>query len=194
MKSPHYPVVKSTVVMIFAALFAASCGLLGLGPTVQLGYFYFLEREAAPKFSALNQAVFDELPPPDGIVELERRITGTNINSTHGRYLSVDYLMGQMTEEQVSSYYTDLLLSKGWQSYAPHKQSDYYFSYYFYRGTACLGLTIYPQGTPAPQYGIDIWHDFWSQSFSPPKPNLVLLGILDFGVTNFSECTSSVYH
>ena len=81
------------------------CGLpllFCLGCSVQLAYFYVLEREAVPKFDALNQAVFYELPPPEGIIERERRITGTNVNSTHGRFLSVDYPMGQMTEEQVS--------------------------------------------------------------------------------------------
>jgi len=185
---------KITLPVLLTIIFCGLPTLFCSGSSVQLATFYFLEGQAVKKFDALNQAVFDELPPPPGIVELERRLTGTNVSITHGRYLSVDYPMGQMTKEQVSSYYTDLLLSKGWDAYPPQKQLDSWLTYFYHRGTACLGLNIYPRGTPAPQYGIDIWHDFWSQSFSPPKPNLALLNILEFGETQFAECTSTVYH
>jgi len=163
-----------------------------LASCLQLAYFQFLEEQAAPKFDALNQAAFDELPPPPGIIELERTIYGTKHDSSHGRLLWVDYSMGQMTEEQVSSYYTHLLLSKGWQVFHSEGITD---TNQYIRGTACLDLNIYPHMTDGPQYNILIWQDFWNQSFGPSKPSPVLLPILDFDASGAFQCSSSSnYH
>lgn len=181
---------KITLPVLLLIIFCGLPSVYCLGAFVQMNYFFLREREAASKFDALNEAVLNEVPPPDGVVETKRLITGTNISpANHGRTLSVDYPMGNLSEEQISSYYTGLLLSKGWQVF--HNPARNIGLYQFFRGTACLDLSIYPKMTPTPEYSIYIWYDLWSQPFSPPKPNLVLLNLFEFEVTSFSLCTSS---
>ena len=107
---------KITPHVLLLILFCGLPSVYCLGSFVQLNYFFLREREAAPKFDVLNQVVLNEVPPPAGVIDGKRLTTGTNVSpANHGRTLSVDYLMGNLTEEQISSYYTSLLLSKGWQ-------------------------------------------------------------------------------
>ena len=157
-------------ILIFLA-----CGLL----VALCGYSYYwldkynqydkaftpLADAAVPKLGELNKEVLSELPSPDGV----EFVSQSNIEpwSPIGTrmyyvYLYADYKITNTNPQEIFSYYRNLLKEKGWQQTTPN-------DHVFYHGSTSLELSIYSQDTK--EYTLYIYHDFWSQDFSPPRPS-----------------------
>ncbi len=157
---------------------------LCLTPIIQLNHFYDVEARAVSKFDTLNSELFASIPTPNRVVEIEQFSNGITSPSTeHGRYLSTEYqISGTLPIEAlkyaVQKYYEEFFLSNGWKVSVSYKD----FSSYS-RGTACVDINFYGDN-----YSLSIWHDFWSEDFSPPDPPWRLLEFLEFGVSSFANC------
>jgi len=163
---------------------------LCLVPIIQLNHFYDVEARAVSKFDTLNSELFATIPVPNGVVELEQSSNGIISPSTeHGRYLRTEYQISgtrpiELLKYDVLKYYEEFFLPNGW------KVSVSYKDFYTYsRGTACVDISFY-----GGNYSLSIWHDFWSQGFSPPDPNWRLLEFLEFGESTFANCPFSIDH
>ena len=174
---------------LLAIIFYGLPTLFCLGAGSQIAYFLYAEDQAKPKFDALDQEIINQLAPPRGAIEIKRSMGGG-----YGRYLSVEYAMNQLTAEQIGSYYVESLGSKGWRrDPLPDKQEGSWLTFSFSREPACLLLDIYPEMTGGPQFTISVWYDLWSQPFSPPKPNLTILNIVEFDEMVIVQCSPSVH-
>jgi hypothetical protein len=155
-----------------------------------IGYPYTQAQEVA-MFDALNQKTLEENPPPRNAVELARTSTGI-VNNELGRVLEVYYKISMYNESSIAAivmYYSSLLESNGWKPIGP--QPINYGSYFFNRGSACIKLETHPPPTAVEandQYVLEIWFDYYDQSFSPPKPNIELLELMNFGQLAIDYC------
>ncbi len=135
--------------------------------------------ETVPKFAALNEQVFSELKHP---IEVDPSHAGLRnlpkyMSVPHGGYrydLSASIAYGirdrsESAQRDVVLYYKDLLQRQGWQQDNAGQEAlqDGRKYYRYHRGTACITLDF---DFKASKYTLSIWHDFWSQSFSAPKP------------------------
>ena len=169
------------------------CGL----PTVWCVWSYIamnsynnIEQEVLPKFDSLNEKVFSELPSPED-VQLIEEYNQHYSSPKHGAYLLAEYKSLTMTPNEVVNYYRDLFQSQGWKEYRTEAMSDEYFI--FYRDTACVDLSIYSSKqnqteSASNMYELMIWHDFFNQDFSPPRPLPKLMEFFEFGYTYIMQC------
>ena len=148
-----------------------------------IAIFYGAEIQADPKFDQLNQTAFAQIPPPKGATELDVYKSGGYNTPIHGRYLNAHYQMDQTTSQQVIAYYKSLLLSKGWVPYRSAAMAENYFR--FVHNRSCIDLNIFEATN---DYIINIWNDFWHQSFSPPSTNMDLLRQIEFWDPSSATC------
>ncbi len=149
--------------------------------------------DATSMFDELNNATLAQFPPPNGVVETDHSINGEVAGSQElGRTLVVDYKITNYTSTSVTeieTYYINLLSSKGWRPTEIQDVSGGILNYY--KGSGCISVLANPS-PPAVSgydtYAINIWYDYYSQSFSPPKPNLQLLELLNFGQLVIDTC------
>ncbi len=146
--------------------------------------FRVIEQQIVPQLDALNEAAAKTLPnlPPDAL-ENERWSVGIiNPIYDHGRWLIIS-VSTPMTTEEIATYYRENLIPAGWSEYSGPYSHD--FDLYI-RGTGCLQIHFLTERLDS--YDITIWHDFRSQSFSPPLPNLDYMQFTEYGETNFATC------
>ncbi len=138
------------------------------------------ELATTEKFDALNMEVFNALPPPPGVVELDRSSNGiTSQASDHGRMLIVQYKASDKAYD-VAGYYQNLFKIQGWTPTKIYSETLYI------RDTTCI--RIYNIGNNTREYWLEIWHDFAKQAFSPPLPPKLWLEIYEFGETYIYTC------
>ncbi len=135
-------------------------------------------------FDASNNKTLSEFPPPNGVMEMDRSSSGI-VNDELGRVLAIDYKIINYTSSsavEIKHYYLDLFTSKGWIPLFG-AQDEYSGTFGYIKGSGCIRLNVHPSppdDTNLDQYSLEIWHDFYSQSFSPHKPNLQLFEQLNF--------------
>lgn len=126
--------------------------------------FRAAEKAAIPKFDALNESTLSEIKPPRNNVVVHRNSVGIDPSAfIHGRELSVSYSMDSMTNHEILSYYDTQLIKNGWIGEIQGDDGAFY-----YQKEACFSLIIFQHDQ---LFEIDIWHDYFSQSFSPPVPD-----------------------
>lgn len=126
--------------------------------------FRAAEKAAIPKFDALNENTLSEIEPPRNNVVVHRNSVGIDPSAfIHGRELSVSYSMNNLTNDEILSYYSTHLIKSGWIQI---NQTD--VGVFYYRRDACFSLKIFQHDQ---LFEINIWHDYFSQSFSPPVPD-----------------------
>ncbi len=143
--------------------------LLLIRVIIVVPYEVFLSEEAKalPLFDQQNNDVLAEIPPPLGVSEVKRYETGSGPSLyQHGRQLKIEYTISstELTQADISGYYRTLLEQNGW-----HELTEFITVGGIYdRDNACVDLYFGPEDN---EYKLVIWHDFWSSSFSPHKPN-----------------------
>lgn len=143
-------------------------------------------------FDALNEKTLSEFPPPNGVVEVDRRTTGLNQVQELGRTSAINYKITNYTNSsvmQIENYYFSQLASRGWKPVGIQDEVNGNFGYF--KDTGCLRLRFYPSPKYVrgnDQYRLKIWYDYYGQSFSPPKPNLQLLELINFGQLVIDSC------
>lgn len=172
------------LIFIFFIIFLVGLIMWLLSLIIPLIQFWLVESTSVPKFDALNNSTLNEIKVPDGVKETGRTSSGIENNSTiHGRYLIIDYEIKINQPDEVIHYYHDLLLSKGWKDQTLNPSEDVFF---YSKNSTCINLQVY--GIDRKKYTVEIWQDFWNQSFSPSKPNLYLINALEFGYTTYVKC------
>jgi hypothetical protein len=148
--------------------------------------FQASEAIANPKFAALNDALYSQIPLPNGVDE-ESRSQQTALNSSHGVHMYLDYLMVNTTPSEVQSYYDDFFLKQGWEKY---ELSSKGLGLVYYHGTSCyqINMSLNHLGEISNQYLVFIYHDFFEQEFSPIIPPRFVLSYHEVGKTSFTRC------
>jgi hypothetical protein len=185
-KKNYTPIVMSLFLILLV------CGLLAaLGYFVYSSYLFYESRtyrdsiyQTLPKFAPLNEQVFAELTPPDG-VEIYRTNNLTALKTTsdpligihsYNVSLTATYIILDTTLDKTTAYYKDLLQTQGFeQDLQEEKQQNSH--YRFHRGTTCVSLyhSIFPGVDGYLRYTLTIWYDLWAQSFSASKPPAFLM-------------------
>ena len=124
------------------------------------------EREAVAQFDTLNESVIAEVPPPNNALILHRNTIGiTAPVNLHGRELFVEYDLSGMKTEEILTYYDTKLTQEGWKKH-PLLSDDSY-----YRDHACISVYVQNDAELKDKFfRVRVWHDYYSQSFSPPVP------------------------
>ena len=143
-------------------------------------YFIARELEVRPLFAALNEDVFEQVPAPQGVDEIERSSSILGLGGYHGNVLTVVYAIRDASPQTVLSHYDQFFLSNGWSKYdeMPTNRSLYY------RNTSCFDIQMLSED----EYRVYIEHDFFRQDFSPPVPPIWLIRLNEFGETYFARC------
>jgi hypothetical protein len=162
--------------MTCLGLLLASC----LGIYILLALYWFpyerFKKEslaAVPKFDALNETVLEELPLPQGAVEVEKHSWGIKYpdSTRYDRELEVYYTV--VNSAGVLDIYKNYFISHGWKDINPKHESSTTIGYYL--GTACVGVG-FPFSDEPDRYLVSISHDFLNQNFSPKIPKLPNIG------------------
>jgi hypothetical protein len=170
---------KNRYIALIISIITILIGLFCIWPIAHLSYFAYWESRAIQSFDALNEEIFENLLPPDGVAVIKQYSVGIDSPSTtHGRYLRTEYQRLEANSSDVLKHYKELLLLQGW-----HENVSYTDYYSYSRGTACVNINFYGK-----YYSISVWHDFWKQDFSPPYPNMKLLNFVELGLSNFVTC------
>ena len=164
-------------IYLLSGLLILSCGYLVYWLNLYQNYdknFTVMAEAAVPKMSELNNQILSELPPPSGVEFTQQNNIepwsplGTRMYYV---YLHAEYKITQMSPEDILRYYENLLEELGWQ------QSQYDLTdatpdnfYTYFRDSSQVIVSIY-YSQYVQKYTLDISNDFWSQNFSPPKPN-----------------------
>jgi hypothetical protein len=176
--------ISKRLIFILFIIFMVGLFVWLLSIIIPLTQFWLVESASVPRFDALNNSIFIEITVPNGVKEIGRSSSGIKNNSTiHGRYLIINYQMKNNQPDDVIHYYHNLLLLKGWKDQTLNPSEDIFF---YSNNSACVNLHVY--GIDRKKYTVEIWHDFWKQSFSPPKPNLYILNALELGYTTYGKC------
>lgn len=170
-------------ILIFSGFLILSCGYLIYWFSTYQKYdktFAALAEAAVPKMGELNSQLLSELPQPLGVELIQQGNTelwsplGTRMYYV---YLHADYEITQASPEEIVSYYHNLLKANGWE------ESQYDLTdptpdnfYTYYRDSAEIEFSIY-YSQYLQKYTLAISHDFWSQDFSPPKPNRAIASV-----------------
>jgi len=173
---------KRLLTIILIILVTIIIGLCGWFLSILIPIYIFDRAYSAaiPKYDALNNAVFAEIPFPHGAREIER-FQSANPNN-YGRYLYVDYVIENNSPDEIVQYYRDLFLSKGWKDYTINPSSNMFL---FSDKRSCADIHIY--GDNRLKYTLSIYADIWNQDFSPSKSNLDF-NSLNFGYANLITC------
>ena len=136
------------------------------------------EVEAELLLEQLNEEIFAQIPPPEGVVE-ESKVQNT-ASFYHGATLFVDYTIIDVQPNDVLAYYEQLLLPAGWSRYegliGEHETL-------YYRDTSCVQILM-----STDDYLMGIYHDFRNQEFSPKMPPLWLVRLHEFSETSIDRC------
>ncbi len=137
------------------------------------------ERVAYEQFNLLNQQVFDSVPVPTGVQELDRTVSHGQ-STAYGRTLEVRYKIVDTTYEKVLADYRDHFNSHAWKTYyfiPPNDKTLYYLE------DACFQITFAQDG-----FEIEIAHNYFGQEFTPVLPSKLSLDFNEFGETTFLRC------
>jgi hypothetical protein len=145
----------------------------------------FEESNLYPKFDELNYLIYQDLPIPAGVREIERYASGGI--PQHGRELVVFYKYSNTSIENIASFYTSFLTQSHWM--IDRDFDDMGIIRLFYRkDTACLYLYL-DRGID--KYHVKIFHDYYKQNFSlklEDMPPMDYIHFREFGETFFEEC------
>ena len=166
--------------VLFLGLCALSLGLCKLTLFDSYDRFIEQEKQVRPLFVALNDTVFASIPPPEGVVEVERGAVGGWGGTGHGVALFVDYENNDVSSDSIWSYYNEMLVSNGWEEYQKEFGGP---TTRYYRDTSCVDINIFEKS-----YYIEIFHDLLGQEFSPKMPPLWLLRLHEYGETSVVRC------
>lgn len=177
--------ITATLLLVLVFCFiSVGLGYILIRLGIQEPYQEFRTKELAiiPMLDALNENVEHTLPPlpPDSVL-VKRLSSGIDSPySGHGRWLYL-YIRTQTSPEDVSKYYRSFLFAEGWSISQSNQFMDGYMS-----GTSCIEIDLPSQYTDV--YVLTIWHDFRSQSFSPPVPNALSMRFYEVEGSRFASC------
>ena len=108
--------------------------------------FLSKEKETIPLFDALNEDVFQSLPPlpPNSSLQKKGAIGIIAPLYEHGRWLRIEFSTSQ-TNDFILKYYGSYLLANGWSENTSRHAFDNAF---YHKGTSCIEVTppsdVYP--------------------------------------------------
>jgi hypothetical protein len=123
----------------------------------QYDEFLAAEAKIEPLFDALNLSVYESLPVPEGVHEIEQYSAN---RPGHGKRLEILYQFSTtLSIENIISFYDKFLSSNEWIL-----DNKIGVHYYYHKGTACIDVN--PITSNANKYWIYIYYDYFAQSFS----------------------------
>ncbi len=149
------------------------------------------EKKAEPKFIALNEKVFSQIPAHKGVKKdsYENRFD----RGSHSVRLIASYRITDNTLLDVYNFYDQNLTTRGWTRVRNWQHKDEAPFYYqrieawYQRETACFSLKVWENET-AKGLNIDLFHDPRKQPFSPSYPPDWIWQIPEYGETYISQC------
>lgn len=139
---------------------------------LQYIFFRYQEELSIQKFDEQNLSTLSVIGLPVFAEEISRKSTG--IDQTpfiHGRKLYIDYLISNVSLAEILQFYDNRLLTNNWKksyqlSYEGKPASSTYYS-----DTGCITVDLNNLAQKkSDTYTLKIWHDYFSQTFSPNYP------------------------
>jgi len=139
------------------------------------------EATAVPLFIALNEKIYNEVHPPSGVKEIDKKEGVASVQ--HGVVLYITYKMENPDVDTVLNYYENLFLSKKWEKYKKNTNDNVY-----YHETSCVEVIAYKNDQNT--YDLYIYHDYFNQPFSPTDKNIPFppIGLYEFGESQYVRC------
>jgi hypothetical protein len=142
-------------------------------------YRQYLEQDAAvhPLYVQLNLEIFNQIPVPDGVLEINR-----SSSYGHGSRLMVVYKLTNTTIAAVFAHYDQFLATNKWIRLLSTEERKNYA-----RATSCFAIYYY--GVPN-LYDITIEHEYFKQDFTPKMPPDWIMFLHEGGEIHFSGCSA----
>jgi hypothetical protein len=171
------------IIVIFTILLTlmASFGLPRLYQLIVVGpykEFRLEETSLLPRYRQLNDDLLASIPSPYGVKEEMHSQSSDSV--THGAVLLVEY--SNANSDSVLVYYRGILQRNGWSKDEDLSSRD---TYLFIKETSCFRIFVNPNVN---RYIINVWHDYFKQSFHPKMPPGWVIQINEVGEAKFVTC------